>query len=136
MLSKEMHTLLKNIPRHPDTISFSELFGKKLFSLEELKSLLCDAIHSDYEYATQHQINGRLLQDSSFSLTEKGKAAIEEYNQNSRNLEVMEKSLSISRAAMVAAIASAIAAFLTILPTAIEWISKILDLIFTAIPVQ
>lgn len=110
MLSKEMYTILKSIPRHPNTITFDALYEKKICSLESLKSLLCDAIHTDYEYATQHHVRGRLIQDSSFSLSERGKAAIEEYEQNLRNQTAMEKSLAISKVAMVAAIASAIAA--------------------------
>lgn len=125
MLSKEMYTLLKSIPRYPNTISFDTLYEKKICSLESLKSLLCDAVHSDYEYATQHHVRGQLIQDSSFSLTEVGKVAIEDYEQSLKNREILEKSLSVSKAAMVAAIASALAAVIPYIPDVVKFICGI-----------
>ena len=130
MISNEMYLLLKSIPRFPKAVSFDVLFSEKIFEITKLKTLIQEAKHSDYEYIIQDQVRGRTVHDSDFSLTEKGQAAIESYEQNEENkkivaksLKVAEDSLKVAVVAKWAAIASAVTAFLALLPQLPELIS-------------
>ena len=109
MLSKEMYLLLNRIPRYNKRILYLEL---NCDNNEEIDNLLCEAQYQSYDYIIQH---GNLLKQSSFSLTEKGQAAIEEYEQAERNEAIIKKSLNVSRAAMWAAIASAAVAIASLI---------------------
>ncbi len=109
MISKEMYELLKTIPRYPKTIPYKDLISEddvtRFNLLLEAKSPSCEYINETMEY----------IKRSELSLTEIGQAAIEEYEQAARNQEMIEKSLKVSRAAMFAAIASAVVAFLSLI---------------------
>ena len=111
MISKEMYEFLREIPRHPQTIPYEELnrrFKKDIFEIA------CEAEYKNCEY-----INGFGIfsnnNDSKVSLTEKGQAAIEEYEQSMRNQKIIEKSLNVSQTAMWAAIASAVVAIASLI---------------------
>ena len=109
MLSEEMYTLIKKIPRRGNWVPYAELNPTGDMNIDKL---LLEAKYDSYDYINQ---NGRLLRDSTFSLTEKGQAAIEEYEQALRNQKIVETSLTVSRVAMVAAIGSALAAIISLI---------------------
>ena len=112
MLSKEMYDLLKLIPRHPSVIDYAELKASTKLEEEKLFSYLCDAMFETYEYINSHNA---LVKDGSFSLTEKGQAAIEAYEQDKKNQETMNKSLCAAKWALFAAAVSAITSVIALL---------------------
>ena len=69
-------------------------------------------IKNTYEY-----INAPIMRtpDSKISLTEKGQALVEEYEGNQRNERLVERSLTITKIAMWAAIANAVAALASLI---------------------
>ncbi len=87
MLSKEMYVLLKQIPRYDKQIAYAELNSKNK------EHLLCEAKYDTYDYINQ---SGILLKDSKFSLTEKGQAAIEEYEKAKKNWTISVIALIVS----------------------------------------
>lgn len=111
MLSKEMYIVLKQIPRHPHEIHCSEVYGSKKTDKDTLKSVLLDAVGGNYEYVNK---NGYQILDSKLSLTERGVAAIEAYESEKSARRWMVGSSICAFLAMVAAIASAVAAFLAL----------------------
>lgn len=104
MISKEMYELLMKIPRLPKSVPYMDTINEKN---EKEYQLFCEAKYQDYDYIAQSM--GRRA-DSELSLTEKGQAAIEEYERVVHNQKVVERSLRVSRIAMWAAIGSAVAA--------------------------
>ena len=112
MLSKEMYDLLKLIPRHPSVIDYAKLKASTKLEEEKLFSYLCDAMFETYEYINSHNT---LVKDGSFSLTEKGQAAIEAYEQEQRNQKTMQQSLCAARWALIAAAISAITSVIALL---------------------
>ncbi len=108
MISKEMYELLKKIPRTPKSISYNEINGSKD---EKKYQLICEAAYTGYDYIT---VSGILSENGSLSLTEKGQAEIEEYEQAERNQKIVEKSLIVARVAMWAAIGSAVVAIVSL----------------------
>ena len=110
MLSKEMYDLLVDIPCHPKT-----LFAGKLYEnsprAARIQDLLCEAFASGYINHSQPRIL-----NSDISLTEKGQALIEEYETSQENQRIVKDSLKVAIAAKRVAIASAIAAFLALIP--------------------
>lgn len=110
MLSKEMYDLLVDIPRHPKA-----LFAGKLYEnsprASRIQDLLCEAFDSGYINHSQPRIL-----NSDISLTEKGQALIEEYETSQENQRIVKDSLKVAIAAKRVAIASAIAAFLALIP--------------------
>lgn len=112
MISKEMYDLLKSIPRHPKTIQAGELYENNP-QANRVKELLYEANGVDYEYVNCSTL--RVL-DGKISLSEKGQALLEEYEQAERNNKIVRRSLAVAKVAMWAAIASAIAAFLSLIP--------------------
>lgn len=115
MLSKEMYILLKKIPRREDWISYAELnpSGDK-----RIDSLLNEAKYDDYDYINQGSpTNDYRLINSTFSLTEKGQAAIEEHEQAIHNQVIVEQSLKVATTAKWAAVFSAIVALLSLIKT-------------------
>lgn len=109
MLSEEMYGLLKVIPRH-GRISYIELKQKCGIEEKLLDDLLCEARYGTYDF-----INADLpLHKGSISLTEKGKAAIEEYEAMEENHKITKRALTVARIGMWAAIASAITAIISL----------------------
>ena len=111
MLSKEMYIVLKQIPRYPKEIHCSELYISKKTDKELLKGVLCDAASSGYDYINK---NGYQILDSKLSLTERGVAAIEAHEGEKSARKWMIWSSLCAFIAMVAARASAAAAFLAL----------------------
>ena len=109
MISEKMFAFLKDIPRHPKSITYGEI---KNVDGDEKYNLACEARYISYDYIN---LNGAIKSESVVSLTEKGQAAIEEYEQATRNQEIIEQSLKVTRAAMWAAIVSAIVSFLSLI---------------------
>lgn len=112
MISKEMYDLLKLIPRHPKIIDYAELKKVSALGLEDLYSILCDAQYDAYGYINSHKAT---IKDGAFSLTEKGQAAIEDYEQTQNNQKMVEDSLNTAKRAMWAAFASAVAAIIALI---------------------
>jgi hypothetical protein len=109
MISKEMYELLKRIPRHPQSILYTQLNKE---DNEKLYNVICEANYTGYEYIN---VVGPSLKKGGLSLTEKGQAAIEEYEQAARNQKIVERSLLVSRVAMWAALGSAAAAIISLI---------------------
>ena len=101
-----MYLLLKQIPRFEGEIHYTEL------DAQDKWNLLCEAKYDSYDYVNQ---SGDLVDNSSYSLTEKGQAAIEDFERAERNDKVIKKTLKISTVAMWAAIGSAITAILSLI---------------------
>ena len=112
MLSKEMYNLLKLIPRHPSVIDYAELKASTKLEEKEMQDFLCEAIYGGYDYINSHEVT---VQNGSFSLTEKGQAAIEAYEQEQRNQKTMQQSLCAARWALIAAAISAITSVIALL---------------------
>ena len=112
MLSEEMYYLIKQAPRDGNGVFYNSL---KVLNEANKYELVCEALHSDYEYLYKRTLSSAALEKSAFSLTEKGQAAIEAYEQDKRSQETVAKSLRVSRIAMWAAIASAGAAFFSLI---------------------
>ena len=109
MISKEMYELLKKIPRHNTGIAYTLINPN---DDEIICSLVCEAKSQYCGYVNEPM---GALKRSCISLTEKGQAAIEEYERTAHNQEMVEKSLNVSRIAMWAAIGSAIAAIASLI---------------------
>lgn len=107
MISKEMYSILKCIPRHPQKIGYLLLKDKSILNENFFWNLMCEAQYQNCEYINILSVP---MEQGDISLTERGQAAIEEYEQAERNQKVMDKSLNVARIAMWAAIASAVAA--------------------------
>ena len=106
MISKEMYELLKKIPRPPKSVLRKEVNNT---NSETINTLISEAAYSTYDYINEHySMSPDMPLDDTLSLTEKGQAAIEEYEQAERNNKIIEKTLSVSKAAMWAAVASAV----------------------------
>ncbi len=112
MLSKEMYDLLKLIPRHPSVIDYEELKASTKLEEKEMQYFLCEAQYGGYDYINSHEVT---VQNGSFSLTEKGQAAIEAYEQDKKNQETMNKSLCAAKWALFAAAVSAITSVIALL---------------------
>lgn len=113
MLSREMYSVLSNIPSPTGTISYETLFEKcpNLNALQ-FSNLVNQAAYPPCDYISATAP----IEKSSLSLKEKGLAAIEEYEAFQENQKIVETSLRVATAAKNAAIASAIAAFLALIP--------------------
>ena len=105
MLSHEMYDLLKRIPRFPNSTPAGNLYPNNP-KYERVRDLLLEAEHYDYINAPKTPIL-----ENDVSLTEKGQSAIEEYERAEQSHKMTEESLKVAKAAKVAAIFSAIAAF-------------------------
>lgn len=112
MLSKEMYDLLKLIPRYPNIIDYARLKTSTKLEEKEMQDFLCEAKYEGYDYINSHEVT---VQNGSFSLTEKGQAAIEAYEQDKKNQETMNKSLCAARWALIAAAISAITSVIALL---------------------
>ena len=108
MISKEMYLLLKEIPRNKE-IPYSDLNKEKNPAID---GLLCEAFYDSNDLISKR---GGVLENCVFSITEKGQAALEEYEQVKHNQEVVDKSLKVAKVAMWAAIGSAVAAVLSLI---------------------
>lgn len=109
MLSKEMYALLNQVPRYAKQISYADLNKS---NDRKVYDLICEATYTTYDYLNKH---GGTVESSNYSLTEKGQAAIEEYEQAQHSQKVMNTSLSVARIAMWAALASAAAAIASLI---------------------
>ena len=107
MLSKEMYSLLVKVPRNQQTVEYSALIEND----DKTTYLLVSEALNDCGFLKKH---GEFIKSSAYSLTEKGKAAVEEHEQTLHNQEVMKTSLSVARIAMLAAVFSAIAAVVSL----------------------
>ncbi|MBQ2062172.1 MAG: hypothetical protein II458_05795 [Oscillospiraceae bacterium] len=103
MLSEEMYNLLKKVPRYEETISYADLNKD---DDKQIYHLICEAVYDAYDFLNKH---GDTIKKSSFSLTEKGQAAIEEYEQSTHNQKMMKTSLHVAIIAAIAAVASVLA---------------------------
>ena len=86
-------------------------FGKTVVHLTLTAERIGEARHSDYDYV---YTDGKKIELSVLSLTEKGQAVLEEYEDAKHNQAMMKTSLSVAIIAMMAAIASAITTILTL----------------------
>lgn len=110
MISKEMYELLIQIPRHSASGGISYTALVKLMS-DNPDALLYEATFPAYDYINQ---SAERVKNSSFSLTEKGQAAIEDYERAMHNQEMVEKSLKVSRVAMWVSFATVFVAVLSL----------------------
>lgn len=112
MISNDMYKLLSNTPHFPNEGVCAEILQKSGLDEKIFDSLVSEARYDDYEY-----INAPIMRtpDSKISLTEKGQALVEEYEGNQRNERLVERSLTITKIAMWAAIANAVAALASLI---------------------
>ncbi len=111
MLSKEMYDLLVKVPRFPKSIYAGKLYENNPM-YNRIRDLLCEAAYKDYDYINHSE--SQILK-SNISLTEKGQAALEEYEAFDRNQKITRRSLTVAIVAMIASIASAVAAIASLI---------------------
>jgi len=115
MISHDMYTLLKMIPKPPEQISHTDLFNALLKVPPEIpKPNLCLA--EDLLTEARKENNNYIictsprLRDSYFSLNEYGLSAIEEYERRKHGDLLATKAHKTAKYALWVAIVSAIAA--------------------------
>ena len=99
MLSNRMYSLLSKVPRPTDAIAY--------------ENLIVEAMSPAYNYIYAFLP----IEESNISLTENGIGEIEDYELREESREITKISLKVSRVAMWTAIASAAAAFITLIIT-------------------
>ena len=107
MISKEMYLLLKMAPRHNGQVSYATIekeLGEKAYSL------VCDAVYPDYDYLSNVSSS---VKNGAFFLTEKGQAAVEEYEQAKNNQATAKGTLIVSIVAIVLSVISIAVALLS-----------------------
>lgn len=117
MISKNMYTVLSKTPRPKSPIPYKELESKSKIEPTEFFEIVCEAKYSEYGYINEHSTNGKngnLLENSTLSITEKGKAVVEEYERAIASARLVRGSLIVAIIAAVAGIGSAIAAGITL----------------------
>lgn len=112
MISSDMYKLLSNTPHCPNEGTYSDILEKSGLDERTFNSLVSEAKYDGYEYIYAPVMIERY---SVISLTEKGKALVEEYENNQRNEKTVDRSLKITKIAMWAAIANAIAAIASLI---------------------
>ena len=116
MLSNDMYDVLKCIPRSPQQTTYNDIRGLSGLETDSLISILSNARYHTYDY-----INAgiRLEPDDPISLTEKGQAAIEEYEAAKRNglyvLASAKSAQDASKAAKRSTIIACVALIISIL---------------------
>lgn len=133
MISRDMYAVLSHVPRDPQKRSYEEILEKSGLPEEKFENLICEAKYTGYDYINDLT---REEKKKEYSLTEKGQAELELYKQMLENQKIAEKTLTVSRVAMWTAIASAIVAFLSILPEGflcrvVTFITTLITNIFT-----
>ena len=114
MLSNRMYSLLSKVPRPTDAIAY-----------ENLRSLCQDLDTNTFEHPIVEAMSPAYnyiyafspIEESNISLTENGIGEIEDYELREESREITKISLKVSRVAMWTAIASATAAFITLIIT-------------------
>ena len=81
MLSNDMYDVLKCIPRSPQQTTYNDIRGLSRLETNSLNIILSNARYHTYDYINA----GIMLESDPISLTEKGQAAIEEYEAAKRN---------------------------------------------------
>lgn len=116
MLSNDMYDVLKCIPRSPQQTTYNDIRALSGLETDSLISILSNARYHTYDY-----INAgiRLEPDDPISLTEKGQAAIEEYEAAKRNdgyvLASAKSAQDASKAAKWSIIIACVALIISIL---------------------
>ena len=101
MISKQMYRLLTEIPHAPITTSFQEIADKKILDISLLKTLLNDAVKNKYiAYPSRVNPYSDIL-TTSFSLTESGQIAIEEYKGTKYNSKLSTWAIIIAGLSLV-----------------------------------
>ena len=109
MISKQMYTILKEIPHSPSAITFSDMDAKKIVDINLLKDLLNDAHNNKHIAFSVHMPYNDILK-SKFALTEEGQVAIEEYEGTTYNTKLSTWALIISGLSFLASVAAVIVA--------------------------
>lgn len=112
MLSKQMHSLLSCLPRNHAGISYNDLAEKCSLSKEELQECLVEVDFMEKPY--YRRTPNTVWQNSDFYISEIGLAEVEAYEQLQKNDSLVKISLAVATVAMIASIASAVAAFLAL----------------------
>ena len=105
MISRDMYAILSNVPRHPQKGSYEELLEKSGLTEEMFDNLICEAKYTSYDYINDLT---RDWKKKEYSLTEKGQAELELYEQARESQRITEETLVVSQKAKVAAIVGAI----------------------------
>lgn len=120
MISKATYSVLKQIPRWPETTTLAELHKNSSFNVSLLTDIVKDACYDNYvgpNNATKEIVFAKLF------LTEAGQIEVEAYEAVEENRTALKESLKVAKAARTAAIASAVAAFLALIPQLPELVS-------------
>ncbi len=113
MLSKKMYRVLSCFPRSlGKEITYEQLFRKCNLSKEEIEECLNETLFPAWNYVRSSK---GWHQGSLLYFTESGLAEIEKYQDEKNSKKVVNISLYVSTVAMIAAIASAVAAIISIL---------------------
>lgn len=112
MLSKNMYLVLSCFPRNYADITYQELLKKCKLSEDDILSCLNEMLFVESRYI---RTDKKPWKSSNLSLTEAGLVRIEAYEQERKNMNLVKASLITAILAMVASVASAVAAFLTLL---------------------
>lgn len=112
MLSKNMYLVLSCLPRNYANITYQELLKKCKLSEDDILSCLNEMLFLESRYI---RTDNNPWKSSNLSLTEAGLGRIEAYEQERKNMNLVKASLITAILAMVASVASAVAAFLTLL---------------------
>ena len=114
MLSNRMYSLLSKVPRPTDAIAYENLRSLcQDLDTNTFEHLIVEAMSPAYNYIYAFSP----IEESNISLTENGIGEIEDYELREESREITKISLQVSRVAMWTAIASAAAAFITLIIT-------------------
>jgi len=112
MLSKNMYLVLSCFPRNYSEITYEQLLKKCKLSNDDIQSCLNEMLFMEMKYI---RTSKGAWKDSQLFLTECGLVGLEAYEQEKKNNSLVKASLITAICAMIASVASAIAAFLTLL---------------------
>lgn len=112
MLSNQMYEVLSYLPRNHTPMLYEELVQVCQLSEDEIMSNLNETVYPEWNYV---RTSKGFRVGSKLSLTEGGLVAIENYEQAIFNQRTMNKSLWVSIAAAVAAVASALSAVIPLI---------------------
>lgn len=112
MLSKNMYLVLSCLPRNYSEFTYSQLLEKCKLSDDDIKACLNEMLFMEKKYIRTSKESWEKCQ---IFLTEYGLVGLETYEQEKKNTFLVKASLITAICAMVASVASAVAAFLTLL---------------------
>ena len=111
MISRETYTVLKVIPNYPDKKELANMKGVEPTPLTD--QVLSTADNNGLINVKLGKSGSILDPESTFWLTEKGSTEVQEYQRILENQNMLMQSNKNAKIAMIAAIASAVAAFLS-----------------------